>query len=86
MKRLPGIMRDVHVGNRDAPWPCIWFTLIPFPSEATYGQALAILPLSSSEADRLIGSVYDITELEGKPIWIDGSKTGMLQFIERAEI
>ena len=69
-------MKDVHVGHRDAPWPCLWFTV-----EMMHGAALQILRLEDPETIKLIGSVYDIERLEKHPCIVTVDN-GLVKFKE----
>ena len=66
------IMKDVSVGHRDAPFVCMWFSV--FVSESS--AALTVLPLDDPKDTRaidLLATVYELKNLEGRPVWVDVS-------------
>lgn len=79
-KEHMGIMRGVTFGNRDVGRPVLWFSVYT-------DEALASLQiLEIDEAVKLIKAydVYDIKELEGKPIWVKGERVaGGTEIISR---
>lgn len=60
------VINNVHFGMRDAPWPCLWFTV-----NALHYGALQILHFK--EAVELIKkhNIYKIEDLEGKPCIVE---------------
>ena len=53
-------MHNIGIGHRDAPWPCMWFTV-----STLHGDALQVLKLADEKTMKLIGSVSNVTDLEG---------------------
>jgi hypothetical protein len=62
-----GIIRDVGIGHRDSPYPCLWFTV--YTSE----HLASLQVLSWKEAENLIRDtqVYDVKALEGRPCYVE---------------
>jgi hypothetical protein len=70
------VIRDVGIGMRDAPYPCLWFST--YVSEA--GAALQVLTWEQAEKLVRDTGVRDVRDLEGKPCWVEES-AGMIKFV-----
>ena len=59
-------MKGIHFGMRDAPWPCLWFSV----DTLRYG---ALQVLHYEEAAELIKKhhIYKIEDLEGAPCVVE---------------
>ncbi len=73
------IIEGIGVGMRDAPWPCIFFTV-----KLLHGGALQCIPLADERADSMLRSCYSIDKLEGKPCEVetDGIRINFVRLLE----
>jgi hypothetical protein len=65
------VIKNVHFGMRDAPWPCLWFSV-----DTLHYGSLQILHYE--DAVKLIKkhSIYKIEDLEGRPCIVEMGGTG----------
>jgi hypothetical protein len=75
------IMKDVGFGNRDVGRPVLWFTVM---LNECVGSLQIIFEPDYHDFIKDYG-VYDVKDLEGKPIWVSRSGTS-IRWLEPCKI
>lgn len=60
------VIKDVGVGSRDVGKPVLWFTV-----EMLHGASLQVFDIESETAHKILGAVYDVSKLEGRPCEVE---------------
>lgn len=71
------MIEGIGVGSRDVGKPCLWFTV----SDGECSGSLQVFDLESLQAREIIGSEYEVHELNGRMcrVLIEG---GMVRFVK----